>query len=121
MTKRTDVHRPGALVPANYEHWNTYSLPASDMGVPIPPIGIDCAHPIPRYEGRNVVGYDVRTCPDTGRCCVVSTHRHALREGRAIFGGVGKCGVCGANYKYGSMFRHEPTGEVVHMGHECAD
>lgn len=117
-TQRTDPHRPGAIIPAHYDHWNSYSL-AHGL---VPAIGVDCSMPYPTYdaEGR-VTGYVHPKCPDSGRCCVASTHRHAHRDGRAVFGGIGKCGVCGAHYVYGSMFRHELTGAIVHMGHDCAD
>lgn len=118
-SKRTDVHRPGALLPGHYESWNTYSLPSA--GCPVP-IGVDCTTPIPKFDGRGgVTGYTYPKCADTGRCCVASTERHARRDGREIFGHSGKCGVCGAHYVYGSMFKHAPTGAIVHMGHDCAD
>jgi hypothetical protein len=47
-SKRTDVHRPGALIPGHYESWNTYSLPS--VGCPVP-IGVDCTTPIPKFDG----------------------------------------------------------------------
>lgn len=125
-SQRTDEHRPGAIVPARYTHWNSYSLASSSGGFAMPSIGVDCAQPYPIYTydaktDRSVVtGYEHPVCPDSGRCCVRSTHRHAEAEGRAIFGNAGKCGVCGACFVYGSMFRHE-NGEIVHMGHDCAD
>lgn len=115
--QRTDPHRPGAIIPANYTDWNSYSL-ASGM---VPAIGVDCAQPYAIYDEHGAVArYEHPVCPDTGRCCVRSTERHARAEGRAIFGAAGKCGVCGAHYVYGSMFRHD-NGEIVHMGHDCAD
>jgi hypothetical protein len=104
---RTDAHRPSTIIPANYEQWNDYALASSAGGWPTPSMGISCKT-------------DRVTCLDTGRCCVVSTERHARAEGRAVYGSAGRCGVCGANYTYGTMFRHEPTGEIVHMGHDCA-
>lgn len=117
-TQRTDEHRPGAIIPANYIDWNSYSL-ARDM---VPAIGVDCSLPYTTYdhEGR-ATGTVQPVCNDTGRCCVRSAHKHARAEGRAIFGGTGKCGVCGAHFAYGTMFKHEPTGAIVHMGHDCAD
>lgn len=121
MTKRTDPHRPGAIIPAHYEDWLYYSLPASEGGWPLPPINLDCAWPMPTFGDRGqVVGVTERKCPDTGRCCVRSAERRARAEGREIFGSGGKCGVCGACFTYGSMFRHE-SGAMVHMGHDCAD
>ena len=32
----------------------------------------------------------------------------------------GKCTVCGARYVDGQVWRHEPTGEHIHIGHDCA-
>lgn len=126
MTKqRSDTHRPGAIVPAHYTHWLTYSLPTMDGGWPIPAIGVDCATP---YAKRGDKGQALEMvypkCPDTGRCCVRSAERHVRAtwiEGvDPVYGSTGKCGVCGAHFVYGSMFRHDPTGELVHMGHDCA-
>lgn len=87
----------------------------------MPRWGVDCSDPRSTYDsqGRHT-GYSYPTCPDTGRCCVASAQRRAERDGRAVFGRAGKCGVCGAHFVYGTMFRHE-TGELVHMGHDCAD
>ncbi len=119
MTQRTDPHRPGAILPAEYTCWNDYALPS--MGGLCPRFGIDCADPIRIYdhEGR-LLRTEHPVCVDSGRCCVASTERHAARDGRAVFGRAGKCGSCGAHFLYGSMFRHEPTGQIVHMGHDCA-
>lgn len=43
----------------------------------------------------------------------------ARNAGFAIFGRTGKCGVCGAVYRYGDLWIHM-TGELVHVGHDCA-
>jgi hypothetical protein len=67
-----------------------------------------------------VTGTVTPTCPDTGRCCVASSEKHVRAAGLAVFGGAGRCGVCGAHFVYGSMFKHS-SGELVHMGHDCAD
>jgi hypothetical protein len=37
-----------------------------------------------------------------------------------VFGGHGKCGVCGASFRYGELWSHEPTKNFVHFGHDCA-
>jgi len=44
----------------------------------------------------------------------------AYCAGKVVFGGLGKCGVCGASFNYGELWVHEATGEIVHMGHDCA-
>ncbi len=45
----------------------------------------------------------------------------AVSDGFKVFGCPGKCGVCGACYRYGDVWRHSPTGDLVHVGHDCAD
>jgi hypothetical protein len=42
------------------------------------------------------------------------------KDGR-MFGHMGKCGVCGAVYRYGDIWQHIPTGHLLHVGHDCAD
>lgn len=44
-----------------------------------------------------------------------------LQQGRSMFGHIGKCGVCGAGYFHGDLWLHKPTGDLLHVGHECAD
>lgn len=118
---RTDAHRPGVIVPAHYTEWQYYSLSSSSGGVGTPPINLDCAWPVPVFDRRGrVTGTRVPPCADTGRCCVASIERRWLEHGVAIFGSPGKCGVCGAHFVYGTVFRHDPSGELVHMGHDCA-
>jgi hypothetical protein len=115
--KRADCHRPGAIVPAHYTDWNSYSL-ARGM---VPAIGVDCSMPYNLYDDKGRVTRTVHpTCPDTGRCCVRSSERHVYAAGREVFGGAGKCGVCGDYFAYGTMFMHD-SGDLVHMGHDCAD
>lgn len=114
---RTDIHRPGAIVPAHYEQWLDYSRGHGTVRS----IGVDCATPYDTYddEGRRT-GTVHPECPDTGRCCARSAERAAAAEGREVFGATGKCGVCGARYTYGTLYRHE-GGALVHMGHDCAE
>lgn len=42
------------------------------------------------------------------------------REKFAGTGGLGKCSVCGACYIYGDLWKHESTGEHIHIGQDCA-
>lgn len=117
--QRTDVHRPSTLVPADYEQHVDYDCGGGWME---PPIGVDCTRPIPTFDaqGRSTGSY--RGTHGTGdRCCFMRAIEVAHAEGRAVFGGLGTCGVCGAHFRYGTMFKHTPTGALVNMGHDCAD
>lgn len=93
MTQRTDAHRPSVIVPANYVERMWYSLAHEYEGWPQPPINIES---------------------------VIEIQRAAHAAGKAMFGSIGKCGVCGAHFKHGTLFVHTPTGELVHMGYDCA-
>lgn len=122
-TQRTDPHRPGAIIPAEYDFVLSYSLASSSGGYPVPAIGMNC-------EIERATWLEGKTPGDRqllkrgehdahGRCCVIG-----LRQSGAKFaatGGAGKCSVCGACYIYGDVWRHEPTGEHIHIGHDCAE
>lgn len=86
---RTDIHRPGAIVPSNYSWIEVYDIGGSDPRYD-PPHGIDRVRKI---EAETTA---------------------------AKFGAIGRCGVCGAAFRYGALWLHQPTGELVHMGRECA-
>src|SRR6185369_5492411 len=90
-TTRTDVHRPGAIVPAHYRQVLSYHLATQIDGWPLPPWNVDRV-----LELKATVKF-------------------------ASTGGLGKCSVCGANFIYGDVWVHEPTGEHIHLGHDCAD
>jgi hypothetical protein len=90
MSKRTDCHRPGAIIPSDYRHEVSY-ITGSANG---PPVCVDLA---------------------------LDKMRAALETGHGIFGRCGTCGVCGAHYVYGEMWSHAPTGDLVHLGHDCAE
>lgn len=87
---RTDCHRPGAIVPSAYAYEATYDCGG---GEDEPPWGFEDVNPAVKA---------------------------ALAEGRKVFGEAGKCGVCGANFRYGDLWSHVPTGDLVHLGHDCA-
>lgn len=91
MTLRVDVHRPGAIVPSDYEYVGSYDA----GGAGEPAWGV--------VEIR-------KACEDVGY------HRNGM-----IFGHIGKCGVCGANFRYGDLWEHVPSKQLVHLGHDCAD
>ncbi len=90
---RTDAHRPGAIVPTDYYPLMSYSLATTEGGWPVPSIGIEQ---------------------------VIAFTAEAHTAGHRVFGSVGKCGICGACFIYGDLWKHE-SGELVHVGHDCAD
>ena len=93
-SKRVDAHRPGAIVPRDYEPILSYLTPGSEP-------------------------FDSFHMPEVRALC------ESIGWGRAggatrMFGHVGKCGVCGARFRAGDVWRHMPTGDLVHLGHDCA-
>lgn len=108
-TKRTDPHRPGAIIPAEYKYLLSYSLPTTDAGRPVPGFRVNCelVRGINGQHGQH----------GTGPCCVL---RAQDTRKAGLFGAPGKCGVCGACFIYGDIWIHEPTGDLVHLGHDCA-
>lgn len=89
-TKRTDIHRPSAIIPADYQYVTSYHLATTVDGWPVPPYNVDYV--------------------------IELRHTHTF----ARTGGLGKCSICGANFIYGDVWCHEPTGEHLHVGQDCA-
>jgi hypothetical protein len=121
VPRRTDPHRPGALIPTDYEHLLSYNTHTSMDGWPIPALGIDCARD---RMFKNADGKLATGSHGTGEpvhCCVLRAERvhGAAKTGRDH--GIGKCSVCGACFVYGDVWLHIPTGKIIHLGHDCAD
>src|SRR5580693_905040 len=93
MTNRTDPHRPGAIVPSDYTYLESYFLGSNSEDGP-ESYNLDIVQTI--CEGREA-------------------------EGLEAFGKLGKCGICGVNFKYGDIWEHKATRQLVHVGHSCAD
>lgn len=89
---RTDPHRPGALNPDDYELLLCYAFFTQKDGWPIPPQNIDRLVELRRTER------------------FVEIHE-----------GTNRCDVCGAYFIEGELWRHVPTGDVICLGHQCAD
>ena len=123
VMSRTDPHRPGAIIPADYEPWQCYSLPTSCGGWPLPSIGLDCVHDRAARDPKTLatITPGAHDPEGRGRCCVSEIRRVAAEQGVTIYGNAGKCGSCGAHFVYGEVWRHTPTGDFVHLGHDCAD
>lgn len=99
MGKRTDIHRPSEIIPADYRYRLSFSNATVIDGWPVPPVNRDLAleiylAPHPTVEGR--------------------------KAGAQIHGGIFSCDVCGAHYIYGDLWEHVPTGEIISLGHDCA-
>jgi len=122
MAKRTDIHRPGAIVPSEYEPVLYYSGATSDGGWPVPSDGINCEldrrHEIKGADGKTTVVNGKHD--EDGLCCVIGLI-HVAKVKFAATGGTQKCSVCGAWFVYGQVWKHVLTGEHIHLGHDCAD
>lgn len=120
---RMDPHRPGAIVPAEYDFVFSYNCATSQDGWPIPSHGINCELDR-RREEKDADGKTIRIVngehSKDGRCCIIGLRRIA----RAKFGGrgsTGQCSICGTHFVYGDVWEHLPSGELLHVGHQCAD
>jgi hypothetical protein len=118
MSKRTDIHRKGAIIPGNYEHVLSYNGATSCDGWPIPSYGINCELDR-RWEeegpdGKTII-HNGEHDPD-GHCCVIGLLHVAKIK---MFGHTGQCAACGTHFVYGEVWRHIPTNEYIHIGHIC--
>ena len=128
---RTDCHRPGSIVPAHYEHVLSYNLPSMFNGGFKFALGIDCVRDKAQYDFHPDGSYTF-VAPGEHRgsnCCLTKLHENGAVFAESMFEnvdlnerrGAGRCSVCGASFVYGDCYRHVPTGEYVHMGHDCSD
>jgi hypothetical protein len=117
-SKRNDVHRPGAIVPRDYEPVLHYSLSTTDGGWALPSEGVNCQLDRREVDAKGVVVKNGEH--DTDGCCCVEGFLHVAKVAFVATGGTGKCSVCGAAFVYGCVWKHLPTGEHLHLGHECA-
>lgn len=93
---RTDIHRPSAINPADYEFVGFECLPKN---------GDEFSAEAQRIERERIKSHMART---GGK---FSSHAH---------GGV--CMVCGnANAIYTAVFHHGPSNDYVRMGQDCAE
>lgn len=90
MSKRTDCHRPGAIIPRDYEAILSYSLPGQDEP------GCCLTEARELWMPGGVLPRDSRV------------------------GSLGSCGVCGSRFRHGDIYVHVPTGHIITMGHDCA-
>ena len=119
MAKRTDIHRKGAIIPGEYSHVLSYNLATIMDGWPIPSFGVNC-----ELDGRVTTKNDDGSFKvingkhsEDGTCCVVGMRAAGIKFSE--YGSAGKCTACGSHFVYGEVWKHEPTGEHVHLGHIC--
>jgi len=99
---RNDIHRSGAIIPADYDYVLSYNLATTHDNWPIPSFRVMCD----------------KQAHHGDRCCIVRINETGKL---ASHGGMGKCTACGANFVYGDVWQHRATGEFIHLGHDCAD
>ena len=92
MATRTDTHSPSNLILDDYTPVFFFCAASMDSGFPTPPINID----------------KLRALQSAGQLA-------------QIHGGFFACDICGARYKHGECWRHDPTGEHITLGHTCAE
>ena len=92
MTTRTDIHRPSAIVPADYDFVALDYYGPSDGGQDLV------------FERQAFRAHRERT---GGK---FSGHDHA-----------GSCHICGAHALYVAKFHHRPTNSYIVTGLDCAD
>jgi hypothetical protein len=98
-------------------------MSSSMDGWPVPSFRVNCELD-GRTEERDAEGNVIRTINGThsesGNCCVVGL-RQVAHAHFALDGGPGKCTVCGAHYVHGEVWRHTLSGEIIFLGHDCAE
>jgi hypothetical protein len=118
-SKRTDVHCPSKILPANYTLVLSYSLPTSSEGVAMPAFGLNCEIDLAVRDAKTGDMIEAGKHHEGGRCCMLGLNTISKVKW-AERGGLGKCTVCGARFTYGDVWVHSETQEHIHLGHICA-
>lgn len=132
MSKRTDCHRPGAIVPSDYVYLFSYSFNRYG-GVDRDGEGEALSESTsrkwrPRFNEDQAKAIDALPEVDFPECsghadcraCRPMAFECAALNRPTVFGRTGQCGICGTSYTYGDVWFHK-SGAYVHVGHECAD
>jgi hypothetical protein len=116
MNQRTDIHRPSAINPADYDYVGSF--------IADPPYSYDgdllcdpselADYPQEHLDGASY--YELlcdATSPDRA---YPYTH-----SSKMVLGYREKCDHCGASLRYVAVYRHRPSGQFIATGHDCAD
>jgi hypothetical protein len=123
-SKRSDRHRPSEISPADYRFLFSFSFPGLS-GAPAWNMGL--LHAVQDGAATYRVAIYGPGLTATGWPMIVghedrpNPFGHIPRTSVEHAGGGGGCDVCGVHYVHGAAFRHGPTGELVLIGHICAD
>ena len=119
MTARTDVHRVGAVIPSDYAPLFAYERPQRTG----PGFRFDCVRDRGTWKefAPGVVGMVAEGRHDADLLCCVMGMRSLPSVRWAEQGGPQHCSICGAYFAAGELWQHRPSGEVIHVGHDCAD
>ena len=118
-TRRTDCHRPGAIVPRDYSLVLHYNLGTTEAGWPVPSFGVNCELDRRVTDATGAITRNGEHDPD-GQCCMIGL-LHVAHETFAATGATGKCSICGAHFVHGCVWRHDPSGVLINVGHDCAE
>jgi hypothetical protein len=115
MTPRNDVHQPANIVPEDYQYLFSYSYPGPGYNMAL----LEAVR-TGQTQHEPIYGVVNGQVVPTGYTPVNS------RWGKLPFfqkttGSETGCSICGAHYRHGDAWLHRPTGEVVLIGHMCAD
>lgn len=95
-TNRTDIHRPAEIDPADYAFIEAFYQGASD-------------------EMHDAYQAEHRFLEDT-----LGELWHETTVPGGNYNVKRTCDHCGAAFAHGALYRHEPTGELIAVGHICA-
>lgn len=117
--ERNDVHQPSNIIPFDYDYLFSYSYPGSSE----PPYNVALLEAVRTGKTQQEPIWGVS---DEGRIVAIGYRPVDSPWGRLPFfdkvtGSQSGCAICGAHYRHGDAWLHVPSGEVVLIGHMCAD
>jgi len=125
-TKRLDIHRPSEFIPSDYEYHMSYNDTSRFDGEYIRKFGFDCQEDKRQilkfdYENNKVLEFKKGKHSGDGLCCISEMRKNPKVKWANDGGEPLKCTVCSTYFVFGDIWKHTPTGEYIHIGHNCAD